>query len=83
MPFTDPSREPDQTGPSQFLPTRSVPETGANDFNISGGILGAIGGTPLVPPENIFGATHFNCFAKLEGLNPAGSSKDRPSGDPR
>ncbi|MEH6609953.1 MAG: 2,3-diaminopropionate biosynthesis protein SbnA [Halioglobus sp.] len=79
MPFIDPSREPDPIGPSEFHPTRAVPETGCNDFNISGGILGAIGETPLVPLGKVFGATHFDCFAKLEGLNPAGSSKDRPS----
>jgi len=46
---------------------------------MAGGILGAIGGTPLVQLEKIFGSSHFNCFAKLEGLNPGGSSKDRPS----
>jgi len=46
---------------------------------MSGGILGAIGGTPLVRLEKIFAPAQFNCFAKLEGLNPGGSSKDRPS----
>ena len=46
---------------------------------MSGGILGAIGGTPLVRLDNIFEPSRFNCFAKLEGLNPGGSSKDRPS----
>jgi cysteine synthase A len=46
---------------------------------VSGGILGAIGETPLVHLEKIFEASRFNCFAKLEGLNPGGSSKDRPS----
>jgi cysteine synthase A len=29
--------------------------------------------------EKIFESSHFDCFAKLEGLNPGGSSKDRPS----
>ena len=46
---------------------------------MAGGILGAIGGTPLVQLEKIFESSHFDCFAKLEGLNPGGSSKDRPS----
>ena len=46
---------------------------------MTGGILGAIGGTPLVQLEKIFEPSHFNCFAKLEGLNPGGSAKDRPS----
>ena len=45
----------------------------------TGGILEAIGKTPLVRLEKIFESSHFNCFAKLEGLNPGGSSKDRPS----
>jgi len=46
---------------------------------MTGGILGAIGGTPLVQLEKIFEPSHFDCFAKLEGLNPGGSAKDRPS----
>ena len=79
MPLTDPSRTPNQTGPSEFHPTRTVSETTISDFCLSGGILGAIGETPLLPLEKIFGPADFDCFAKLEGLNPAGSSKDRPS----
>ncbi len=43
------------------------------------GILGAIGGTPLVRLEQLFAPERFECFAKLEGLNPGGSAKDRPS----
>lgn len=46
---------------------------------MSGGILGAIGGTPLVHLEKLFSSSPFQCYAKLEGLNPGGSSKDRPS----
>ncbi len=65
--------------PLEFHPTRPVPKGGRNDFNMTGGILGAIGGTPLIQLEKIFGTTHFDCFAKLEGLNPGGSSKDRAS----
>jgi cysteine synthase len=43
------------------------------------GALGAIGGTRLVQLEKIFELSHFGFFAKLEDLNPGGSSKDRPS----
>jgi 2,3-diaminopropionate biosynthesis protein SbnA len=66
-------------GPGEFHPTRPSPENEIQDFKMSGGILGAIGGTPLVHLEKIFAASQFECFAKLEGLNPGGSSKDRPS----
>ena len=63
----------------KFHPTRIDHSQNPDGFMAPGGILGAIGGTPLVPLEKIFGASHFDCFAKLEGLNPGGSSKDRPS----
>jgi len=62
-----------------FHPTRLTSPEERNEFRMSGGILAAIGGTPLVRLENIFEPSHFNCYAKLEGLNPGGSSKDRPS----
>ena len=39
MPFIDPSREPDQTGPCEFHPTRAVPESGMDSVRI--GISGA------------------------------------------
>jgi cysteine synthase A len=65
--------------PHEFHPTRPASEEQQNEFNIAGGILGAIGGTPLVKLDKIFEPLHFNCYAKLEGLNPGGSSKDRPS----
>lgn len=60
-------------------PSRPEAAAGRNEFNLAGGILGAIGGTPLVQLEKIFRSTSFDCFAKLEGLNPGGSSKDRAS----
>jgi 2,3-diaminopropionate biosynthesis protein SbnA len=63
----------------KFHPARPSLENEICEFNLSGGVLGAIGGTPLVHLEKIFASSHFNCFAKLEGLNPGGSSKDRPS----
>jgi len=75
-------RSPGNVGwksPREFHPTRPAAEGEQNDFKMAGGILGAIGGTPLVQLEKIFEASHFDCFAKLEGLNPGGSSKDRAS----
>lgn len=68
-----------RTSPNEFHPTRPAPEYENNGFKLAGGILGAIGGTPLVPLQKIFAPSPFNCFAKLESLNPGGSSKDRPS----
>jgi 2,3-diaminopropionate biosynthesis protein SbnA len=43
------------------------------------GILSAIGGTPLVRLTRIFTDINFHLFAKLEALNPGGSTKDRPA----
>jgi 2,3-diaminopropionate biosynthesis protein SbnA len=43
------------------------------------GILGAVGNTPLVRLAQLFGEESFAGYAKLEGMNPAGSSKDRPA----
>lgn len=43
------------------------------------GILGAIGNTPLVELKRIFKDANFRLFAKLESLNPGGSTKDRPA----
>jgi cysteine synthase A len=63
----------------EFHPARPGCPEESYDFNLSGGILGAIGGTPLVRLDKLFAQSHFNCFAKLEGMNPGGSSKDRPS----
>jgi len=77
--FNSSSDSVDRKRPHEFHPTRPAPKEGYNEFMTADGILGAIGGTPLVQLKKIFGATHFDCFAKLEGLNPAGSSKDRPS----
>lgn len=43
----------------------------------TGGVLSAIGGTPLVPLDRLFPDSPVRFFGKLEGLNPGGSSKDR------
>ena len=79
IPITRASRAKGVRGPGEFHPTQRVQEEKIKTFNLSGGILSAIGGTPLVHLEKIFESSHFDCFAKLEGLNPGGSSKDRPS----
>jgi cysteine synthase A len=42
-------------------------------------VLKAIGKTPLVQLSRVIPDLHFNMFAKLEGLNPGGSTKDRPA----
>lgn len=46
---------------------------------MKGGILAAVGNTPLVPLERLFPQDSLRIFAKVEGLNPGGSSKDRPA----
>jgi cysteine synthase A len=43
------------------------------------GILSIIGGTPLVPLTRLLPDLDFRLFAKLESLNPGGSTKDRPA----
>jgi len=79
IPFKRSSDVADRKRTRGFHTTRPAPEEQRNEFKMSSGILGAIGGTPLVQLEKIFESSHFDCFAKLEGLNPGGSSKDRAS----
>jgi cysteine synthase A len=79
IPFGNTSGAQNRNRPSEFHPTQPSPDSQINEFKIAGGILGAIGGTPLIKLEKIFAGSNFECFAKLEGLNPGGSSKDRPS----
>jgi N-(2-amino-2-carboxyethyl)-L-glutamate synthase len=43
------------------------------------GVLSAIGKTPLVRLSRVIPDARFTLFAKLEGLNPGGSTKDRPA----
>jgi N-(2-amino-2-carboxyethyl)-L-glutamate synthase len=43
------------------------------------GILSTVGNTPLVKLTRLFEGSPFQLFAKLEGLNPGGSAKDRPA----
>jgi cysteine synthase A len=44
---------------------------------INDGILSAIGNTPLVRLSRVIPYARFKLFAKLDGLNPGGSTKDR------
>ncbi len=43
------------------------------------GILSAIGNTPLIKLTQVFKGSPFHLYAKLEALNPGGSTKDRPA----
>lgn len=43
------------------------------------GVLSIVGSTPLVRLEKVMPELPFRLFAKLEGLNPGGSTKDRPA----
>lgn len=43
------------------------------------GILSAIGNTPIVRLQRVLGDVPFRLYAKLEALNPGGSTKDRPA----
>jgi N-(2-amino-2-carboxyethyl)-L-glutamate synthase len=46
---------------------------------VPSGAVAAVGDTPLVSLSRLSLSRHLRAFAKLEGLNPAGSSKDRPA----
>ena len=50
-------------------------ETDASRF--AGGVLGAIGGTPMVQLNKIVGTSGARVLLKLESANPTGSMKDR------
>jgi len=43
------------------------------------GVLSAVGNTPLVELKRFIAGARFRLYAKLEGLNPGGSMKDRPA----
>src|SRR5215207_3279120 len=42
-------------------------------------LLSVVGGTPIVGLPKLFPNADFDLFAKLEYLNPGGSTKDRPA----
>lgn len=43
------------------------------------GVLSAVGNTPLIRLSRVFENARFKVYAKLESLNPGGSTKDRPA----
>jgi|SRR5215470_14377637 len=47
--------------------------------SINESIVSAIGHTPLIKLNKRMKGLHFKLYAKLEGLNPGGSTKDRPA----
>lgn len=47
--------------------------------NMNEGILEAIGRTPLIRLKRLFSDSDVRVWAKLESLNPGGSTKDRPA----
>ncbi len=54
IPFKKSAGAPDRKRPREFHPTRPASEEEHKEFKMAGGILGAIGGTPLVQLEKIF-----------------------------
>lgn len=48
-------------------------------MKLEGGIVGAIGHTPLIRLDRLFKGAPFQVYGKLEWMNPAGSAKDRPA----
>jgi cysteine synthase A len=46
---------------------------------LDSGVLGAVGNTPLVELRRASAGGRLRVYAKLEGMNPGGSAKDRPA----
>lgn len=61
----------------EFVPTQRVTHFAADLWD--SGVLGAVGHTPLVPLLSLGEGGRLKVYAKLEGLNPGGSAKDRPA----
>ena len=65
------------------LPRGSVDSTGAGSATeaptLKSVVLGAVGNTPLVELLRPSDSGRIRVYAKLEGLNPGGSAKDRPA----
>jgi 2,3-diaminopropionate biosynthesis protein SbnA len=64
-----------RTGPVQSPERQAHPPV----TRVCDGVLDAVGDTPLVRLRRYLPKAHFDLFAKLEALNPAGSVKDRPA----
>ncbi|GAA1725073.1 2,3-diaminopropionate biosynthesis protein SbnA [Brachybacterium phenoliresistens] len=54
-------------------------ETGTDALRILPDVSAAVGGTPLIRLEKLFPGSDVEILAKLETLNPGGSTKDRPA----
>lgn len=69
--------------PSTAAPPRpSVgprPSAGPRSPHVASGISEAVGGTPLVRLAHLFPDSGIEILAKLESVNPGGSTKDRPA----
>ncbi|WP_422657995.1 2,3-diaminopropionate biosynthesis protein SbnA [Paenibacillus sp. EC2-1] len=48
-------------------------------MKLEGGIVDAVGRTPLIRLSRLFQGESFDVYGKLEGMNPGGSAKDRPA----
>lgn len=55
-----------------------APDAFAPDW-LESGVLGAVGRTPLVSLRRALPESRLRLYAKIEGLNPGGSAKDRPA----
>ena len=60
-------------------PGNSRPNLRTRSIVMREGIVSAIGNTPLIRLTRLFDGADFRLYAKLEGLNPGGSMKDRPA----
>ncbi|MGP9708057.1 2,3-diaminopropionate biosynthesis protein SbnA [Brachybacterium sp. AOP42-C2-15] len=65
--FAQPAPEPDLSTPSDVAPGITV------------GISAAVGRTPLIRLDRLFPDSGIEILAKLESVNPGGSTKDRPA----
>ncbi len=50
-----------------------------SELPLDGGILSAIGNTPLIRLGNLFQSSGLQVYGKMELMNPGGSAKDRPA----
>jgi 2,3-diaminopropionate biosynthesis protein SbnA len=76
------TRTPEHAAPARWSKRRSdrgrtTRRTRPRSARVADGIIGAIGNTPLVELRRLMPGARFDLYAKLEGLNPGGSMKDR------
>lgn len=65
--------------PSSLTATPPESRTTPHRPAIADGISEVVGGTPLVRLAHLFPDSEIEIFAKLESVNPGGSTKDRPA----